>query len=373
VYKEPKKGRGQQRQRAHLVERVVGYASKAAVDAIEQKNAQCCARLALTATSTQSDALLHAERRGEHGDVAGVAVLSLQEKHAVLGDALLRGEDVDANPEGRAMLFHQEKLIRLWREVLHHYRISTLCTASPGSGDLLCAAFDLGVPAAALCKNAAHVAFLRRRLLEYVLAALSTPGSRHYKSERSLQKLTTADVDYPRSEDEEEAAEAEGGESEEDDEAGDSAVEWEAEGEGAAQSKPKPKPASARGQGAPQAQPESKRAKARAKAVAKKAAAKARKAEKLAAKRAAQKARKARQAAKKAQAKKAQAAAKRARVPAPKDSQKAGKARGAAVGAPDTAPKGKKPRTTLAGALTEFQRRMRAGGVPVGALPRLTA
>jgi hypothetical protein len=188
VYQEPKKGNGRRRARMQLAERCLAFTSKAAGDVIEAANNKACDRLRLTATSTLSDTLLHAERRGGTAEALEGATVTLSEKQAVLGESLLRGENAEADPEGLTLLFHQEKLPGVWSEVLHHYRISTLCTGTPASGDMLCAAFDLGVPVAALCKNTAHKEVLHRRLLKHVFVSTVSPASRHYTSDFSLAK-----------------------------------------------------------------------------------------------------------------------------------------------------------------------------------------
>ena len=86
------------------------------------------------------------------------------------------------------VLFHQEKPKSLWREILHHYHVSTLCTATPGCGDLLLAAFDLGVPSVALCKNDAHMLFLQKRLAKHILKSTMDEASTHYQSDYALAK-----------------------------------------------------------------------------------------------------------------------------------------------------------------------------------------
>jgi hypothetical protein len=87
-----------------------------------------------------------------------------------------------------AILFHQEKPKSLWSEILHHYHVSTLCTATPGCGDLLLAAFDLGVPSVALCKNDAHMLFLQKRLAKHILKSTMDEASTHYQSDYALAK-----------------------------------------------------------------------------------------------------------------------------------------------------------------------------------------
>ena len=77
-------------------------------------------------------------------------------KLEILGEhGLLRGEakEAESHPDDMCILFHQEKVQSLWREILHHYHVGTMCTATPGCGDVVIAAFSLGVPAAVLCNN----------------------------------------------------------------------------------------------------------------------------------------------------------------------------------------------------------------------------
>ena len=190
VYKEPKKGRGQRRCRSHLVDRCLAYVSKTASAAIEEANSKGRTRLALTSTSTMSDAILNAARRGDTPDIDGSAV-SLRMKRDILsenGMLKLEQQEVESSPESMAILFHQEKPQSLWREILHHYHVSTLCTATPGCGDLLLAAFDLGVPSVALCKNEAHVSFLQTRLAKHISTSTMNEASTHYQSDFALAK-----------------------------------------------------------------------------------------------------------------------------------------------------------------------------------------
>lgn len=188
IYKEPEKGRGQRRSRTALMERAVCFLSKAAVAAIERANGKRCGRRHFTSTSTWSDTLVQATQRSAGGRLESPFTVNLETKSRVLGvHNLLRGEDADAaeaSPEvakAERFLLHQEKVIQVWRDVLHHYAFSTLCTASPGSGDLLLAAFDLGIPAACLCKNQAHEELLRHRVEDYAREAIDRRGSLYFK------------------------------------------------------------------------------------------------------------------------------------------------------------------------------------------------
>ena len=190
VYKELKKGKGNRRSRARLVDRCLAFVSKTASAAIEEANSKSCARLTLTSTSTNSDAILNATRRGDTLEIDGGAI-SLQMKRDILSEnGMLKNEqlEVESSPEAMAILFHQEKPKSLWREILHHYHVSTLCTATPGCGDLLLAAFDLGVPSVALCKNDAHMLFLQKRLAKHILKSTMDEASTHYQSDYALAK-----------------------------------------------------------------------------------------------------------------------------------------------------------------------------------------
>ena len=116
-------------------------------------------------------------------------------------------------------MLHQEKVIQVWRDVLHHYAFSTLCTASPGSGDLLLAAFDLGIPAACLCKNQAHEELLRNRVEDYAREAIDRRGSRYFKPIESFcdeLEIDPADLAAPEGDEESKESEASDGEDAED-------------------------------------------------------------------------------------------------------------------------------------------------------------
>ena len=172
------------------MDRCLAFVSKTASAAIEEANSKSCARPALTSTSTQSDAILNAARRGDTPEIDGSA-MTLQMKRDILSEnGMLKHEqvEVESSPQAMAILFHQEKPKSLWREILHHYHVSTLCTATPGCGDLLLAAFDLGVPSVALCKNDAHVSFLQKRLAKHILTSTMDEASTHYQSDYALAK-----------------------------------------------------------------------------------------------------------------------------------------------------------------------------------------
>ena len=53
---------------------------------------------------------------------------------------------------------------------------------------MLLAAFDLGVPSVALCKNYAHVSFLQKRLAKHILTSTMDEASTHYQSDYALAK-----------------------------------------------------------------------------------------------------------------------------------------------------------------------------------------
>ena len=133
---------------------------------------------------------LHAIALHKHIDMVGhhraghpnLFLTTVAEKTTVLGVAnLLRGEE-SAAAEAACPLLHQEKIVQLWRGILTHYHFSSICTASPGSGDMLLAAFDMKIPAACLCKNGAHMHLLQARAAAYASAEIAREGSVHYKS-----------------------------------------------------------------------------------------------------------------------------------------------------------------------------------------------
>ena len=128
---------------------------------------------------------MQATPRSANSRLENLFTTTVAEKASVLGVAnLLRGEEVEDSKAATAACFllHHEKVVQLWRDILNHYHFSSICTASPGSGDILLAAFDLQIPAACLCKNEAHTQLLRARVTDYVSAEMAREGSVHYRS-----------------------------------------------------------------------------------------------------------------------------------------------------------------------------------------------
>ena len=183
LYKETSKGRGQRRSRTKLLERVLGFVSKAAVAAAAAAPVKKCNRLHFTATSTMSDSIINAPPpAGEHQPR-----LTLDRKAKVLSPGgLLRGEDLESKPAVECILLHHEKAPELWAEVFHHYRVSSIATATPGSGAMLKGAIGLEIPAAALCKNEEHKAFLLEQLLEWAVRESRRPHSWCYAADSDL-------------------------------------------------------------------------------------------------------------------------------------------------------------------------------------------
>lgn len=70
-----------------------------------------------------------------------------------------QGEEEEA-----VLLFHQEKSQQVSEEILHHFGVTSLCTTTPGSGEILRAAVCLQIPVLAFSKNDAHAAWLREGL-----------------------------------------------------------------------------------------------------------------------------------------------------------------------------------------------------------------
>ncbi len=70
------------------------------------------------------------------------------------------GETQDEN----VLLFHQEKCQQVSEEILHHFGVTSLCTTTPGSGEILRAAMCREIPVLAFSKNDAHNAWLKEGL-----------------------------------------------------------------------------------------------------------------------------------------------------------------------------------------------------------------
>jgi len=205
IYKDQGKGRGQRKSRSSLLERAYCGVSKKAVDEILRANGKASSRPHHHATTAWADTIIQAVPRSADGHSQHVCLLPLARKVRILGSSnLLRGENVDdvAAAESQKFLLHQEKTVLLWKDILHHFHFSTLCTASPGSGDLLIAAFDLGVVSAALCKNQAHFDLLQERLLAWVADSLDDARSRHYAKNEGACSSPPSVVKSPSSEEE---------------------------------------------------------------------------------------------------------------------------------------------------------------------------
>ena len=187
VYKESERAKGQRHRSRSLMERCFAHLSKAAVAVVDEMNSTSVNRLAYTSTSTWADVVQGLPRRCSRSVDEIYGKVTVKEKHEMLGDAgLLKDEDPDTNPEASTLLLHQEKLVEVFREILHHFRVSSLCTITPGGGSLLAAAFSMKIPAAALCKNSAQKEFLKRVLEKFVWQCTLDPKSPHFKSDHSL-------------------------------------------------------------------------------------------------------------------------------------------------------------------------------------------
>jgi len=125
---------------------------------------------------------------------------------------LLRGEDLERSAADEFVLLHHEKAPELWAEVFHHYRVSSIATATPGSGAMIKAAIGMQIQVAALCKNAEHKAFLEEHLLEWAVRESQRAWSWCFASDADLGTL--AAQGGPAAESEESGSGAEEGESE---------------------------------------------------------------------------------------------------------------------------------------------------------------
>ena len=185
VYKEKEKGRAGKRFRAKLAERVLAFASKsaAAAAAAAAPLNKRCNRLFFTATSTMSDCIVNAPPpAAEHQPQL---TLALKAKIMTAG-GMLRGEDWENKVADLCSLLHHEKAPELWAEMFHHYRVSSVATATPGAGAMLKGAISLEIRAAALCKNEEHKAFLLEQLLEWAVLESRRPFSWCYRSDSDL-------------------------------------------------------------------------------------------------------------------------------------------------------------------------------------------
>ena len=186
VYKEKEKGRAGKRFRTKLVERVLAFVSKAAeaVAAAAPLNKKCN-RLFFTATSTMSDCIINAPPPDEKDQPR----LTLERKAKIMaGGGALPAEASSESSKAADLcsLLHHEKAPDLWAEVFHHYRASSVATATPGAGAILKGAISLGMRAAALCKNEEHKAFLLEELLAWAVSESQRPFSWCYRSDADL-------------------------------------------------------------------------------------------------------------------------------------------------------------------------------------------
>ena len=212
LYKEGPKGRGQRKSRTKLLEKILAYVSKAAAAAAAAAPPKQCNRLYFTATSTMSDSIVNAPpASAEHQPR-----LTLARKAEILSQGgLLRGEDVENKGADDCVLLHHEKSPELWAEVFHHYRVSSVATATPGAGAMLKGAIGLQIRTAALCKNEEHKAFLQEELLAWAVRESRKPFSWCFAADSEFA-AKPADGTEPDGEPQEEEGEEE--EAEEDDE-----------------------------------------------------------------------------------------------------------------------------------------------------------
>jgi hypothetical protein len=167
------------------VERVLAFVSKAteAVAAAAPLNKKCN-RLFFTATSTMSDCIINAPPPAEKDQPR----LTLERKAKIMaGGGVLPGASSESSKAADlCSLLHHEKAPELWAEVFHHYRASSVATATPGAGAILKGAISLGMRAAALCKNEEHKAFLLEELLAWAVSESQRPFSWCYRSDADL-------------------------------------------------------------------------------------------------------------------------------------------------------------------------------------------
>ena len=208
IYKQGAGTRGKQSRRS-IHELVVAFLSKP-VHPVSSKK-----RRHYQATTSTVDCILHADVRDGKADPNPV---SLATKVSILSETGLLGCEKDQQACGSdvlTQLFHQEKVPTLWEDILEHYGISTLVTATPGSGAMLRAALAMKIPAVAMCKNQAHKDFLETSLKAWLLRQTKSRTSWCSMSDTQL-KREEAGPGAQEADHEEEDLDLEGDEEEED-------------------------------------------------------------------------------------------------------------------------------------------------------------
>ena len=91
------------------------------------------------------------------------------DKVEILGEASLLPMEVPLDDDAPVILFHWEKDERVWREIFHHYGLTSITTASCGRGNMLIAALKSGVKVLALARNERHAKVLREMVIDFMI------------------------------------------------------------------------------------------------------------------------------------------------------------------------------------------------------------
>ena len=93
----------------------------------------------------------------------------------------------DADLEAETALLHYARHPLLDKDLLHSMRAKRLIDFSPGVGGLMLAAMHLRIMTVCICKNSAHMTYLRRVALEHLEKAIQDPSdARFYRSTAAL-------------------------------------------------------------------------------------------------------------------------------------------------------------------------------------------
>ena len=145
-------------------------------------------RLYYQLTTTASDVIIQAE------DMDCPQFLEQQEKMGILGH--LQPSEKMLKPTDKVMLYHWEKHEKLYEELLHHFQLSSLTTASCGRLPLLKACVRRGVRCLALYRNKAHGDVLRRDMIAWMYEeSLTNPDSGYYLKRQDLIEQLGLDPD----------------------------------------------------------------------------------------------------------------------------------------------------------------------------------
>jgi len=141
------------------------------------------ARLHYTLTTTGSDSIVQAE------DMDEPLKLEQQQKLAIVGTEGMANYEKMMKPTEKVILFHWEKRLAVYSELLHHFGFTSITAASCGRLPLLQACVRANVKCLALYRNATHGEILKRDMLAWMFEeSLSNPIVPYYLSRAALME-----------------------------------------------------------------------------------------------------------------------------------------------------------------------------------------